>query len=290
MEDAQRAAVELQRAHSLGLFTDGEPRGDMLSLYASLPGIEARSGIPRVAGRIRPLEDPADFAKVRDLDFLRATYPGLAFKVALTAPTTFLLASASGGAGPEYRSGMDPRLHDDLTEALRPIAHEIGRRGAHLQLDDPILSEGMRDFGPSLQRLVAIAAEVPRDRVSVHVCGGLAKTLHALLRLRAVSTLNLAFAGRNERENASLLDRRAWEEHDLSLGAGCIDVQISTDADLMTPADVAVLLADLSRRVGESRIRFVLPDCGLRATPPPLVPRILGNLREGFARAFAEPE
>lgn len=290
LEDALRSAVEMQRARGFGLFTDGEPRGDMLSLYALLPGIELRSGIPRIAGRILPLEDPASFGKVRDLDFLRGAYPGAQFKVSLTAPTTFLLACAASGAGPAYRGALDPVLHDDLTEALRPIAREIGRRGAHLQLDDPILSQGMRDYAPGLRRLDAIASEVPRDRVSVHVCGGLAKSkaLDALRRLRNVSTLNLAFAGRSERENLALLGRQPWEDCDLSLGAGCIDVQVMDPSGIMTPEAVADLLREVSGRVGDGRVRYVLPDCGLRATSPQLVPRLLENLQSGFALALAE--
>ena len=290
IEHALHAAVALQREHGFGLLTDGEPRGDMLFLYALLPGIELRSGLPRVVGRIRPLEDPGAFAKVRDLDLLRAAYPGVSFKVTLTAPTTFLMAAASSGAGPAYRGALDPALHDDLTEALRPIAREIGRRDAHLQIDDPILSQGMRDYTPALHRIDAIASEVPRDRVALHVCGGLArsKALDALQHLRNVATLNLAFAGRSERENLALLARDPWEDLDLFLGAGCIDVQISKREELMDPSAVAGLLQEIATRAGSDRIRYVTPDCGLRATPRDLVPPLLRNLRQGFLQAFPE--
>ncbi len=290
-EEALRAAVALQREHGFGLLTDGEPRGDMLSLYASFPGIEMRSGVPRIVARIRPLDDPAGFPKVRDLDLLRAAFPELAFKVALTAPTTFLMAAASTGAGPAYGSALDPTLHEDLTEALRPVAREIGRRGAHLQIDDPILSQGMRDYGPALRRIDAIASEVPRERASLHVCGGLvrSKALGALHRLGSVSTLNLAFAGRSERENLGLLGPGPWDDADMSLGAGCIDVQISDPGDLMGAPTVAALLREIAGRVGEEHIRYVTPDCGLRATPRGLVPSVLENLRSGFERAFPEP-
>ena len=290
LEDALRTAVALQRDHAFGMLTDGEPRGDMLSLYAALPGVEMRSGVPRIVGRIRPLEDPAEFAKVRDLDFLRTSFPELTFKITITAPTTFLMAAASSGAGPAYRSALDPALHDDLTEALRPIAREIGRRGAHLQIDDPILSQGMRDYGPAMRRLDALASEVPRDRVSLHVCGGLArsKALDALLRLAQVSTLNLAFAGRSERENLGLLRREPWEETGLSLGVGCTDVQISKEEEIMRPPAVAALLREVIGRVGRERVRYVTPDCGLRATPRPLVPSLLASLQQGFLEAFPE--
>ncbi len=281
--------VELQRRHRFGLLTDGEQRSDMLAVYASLPGIRLQRGVPRVVDRIRPLDDPSTFVKVRDLDFLRARFPEAAFKVALTGPSTFLLAAAAGGSGPAYRSVLDERLHDDLTAALRPIAREIGRRGAYLQLDDPILSQGMRDYGPALRRLDALASEVPREAASVHVCGGLvrSKALPALLdRLDHVSTVSVAFAGRAERENEALLNPREWEDHDKSLGAGCIDVQVAPGDAIMGADQVAALLERVSERIGRDRIRFVLPDCGLRATPPEAVPVLLDHLSKGYEEVF----
>ncbi len=290
VSDALRAAVDLQRAHGFGLLTDGEPRGDMLSYYGEIPGIEFHSGVPRIVGRITPPEDPAGFAKVQDLDAVRAAYPEVRFKVALTAPTTFLLACASSGAGPAYRGPLDPALHDDLTEAIRPIAHEIAQRGAFLQMDDPILSQGMRDYGPSRRRLDAIASEASRERVSLHVCGGLArsKALDALLGLRNVCTLSIAFAGRAERENLALLRRDLWQDRDIHLGAGCARTQVANAADLTSPEETAALLHEIRAKMGDDRIRYVTPDCGLRGTPPELVPPLLDRLQRGFTLAYAE--
>lgn len=287
-EEAILKSVEMQRVHGCRLLTDGEQRGDMLSLYESLPGIRSEGGMPRIVGRIRPPEDPGQFPKVRDLDFLLRAFPDLAFKVSLTGPTTFAFSCASSGAGPAYKGATDPALHDDLTEAVRTIAHEVAARGVELQLDDPILSQGMRDYGPALGRLDRIAAEVPRPRASIHVCGGLARgnVFDALLGLRNVSTLNLAFAGRLERDNVELMEKRAFEDRDMFLGAGCVAVQVAGADDVMSAAAVSGLLRSVSERVGPDRIRYALPDCGLRGTPPDCAPLILGNLRAGFEGAF----
>ena len=290
-EDPLEDALRLQRERGFRLLTDGEPRGDMLSLYAELPGIRLSRGIPRVVGRIRPMDDPAQFTKVRDLDALRARYPETPFKVSLTGPSTFLLASAAGGAGSAYRGPLDPGLHDDLTEALRPLAHEIARRGAHLQIDEPILSQGMRDYRPALTRLDRLASEAPRQHASVHVCGSLvrAKTLEALFRLQGFAVLSLAFAGKLERENLPLLEPAGWEDHDVSLGAGAMDVQVSGADDLMGEEAIEALLREIVARVGLEHVAFVLPDCGLRATPAALVPPLLDRLHRGFLRAFPDP-
>ncbi len=281
-------AVALQKSHGFELLTDGEPRADMLSYYLGIPGIRDAGGVPRIVDRIRPLEDAAQFSKIRDLDRLTALYPEARFKVAITGPASFTLACARGGAGSAYRGPLDPRLHDDLVAALVPIAHEVGRRGASLQIDEPILSQGMRDYGPTLRRLDTLAREVPRDRAVLHACGGhtRSKSLDALLTLEHVGTLSVAFAGRAEAENRALLHAHPWEDRGIGLGAGAIDVQLSRPEEVMPPEAVAALLDDLVRRIGVENITAVTPDCGLRATPPGLVPQLLENLRRGFERTF----
>lgn len=72
----------------------------------------------------------------------------------------------------------------------------------------------------------------------------------------------------------------------MSLGAGSIDVQVSGPEEIMAGEAVEALLRDVVNRVGGDRIAFVLPDCGLRATPPALVPALLENLHRGFCRVF----
>lgn len=288
-QEAAVRAFEVQRAHGVELFTDGEQRGDMLALYESLPGIRVEGGKPRIVDRVRPPEDPAVFSKILDLDYLRARFPDRRFKVSLTGPTTFIFASASTGAGPSYRSAMDPALHDDMTEAIRVIAGEVRRRGADLQVDDPILSQGMRDFAPTLSRLDRIASEVPREGASLHVCGGLArgKVLESLLRIERFSTLSLAFAGSAERGNLETLKPADWSDRGLDLGAGVANVQVTRPEDVTAADAVAQLLRRLTERMGPDRVRFVMPDCGLRATAPEFVHPILSNLRAGFQRAFS---
>lgn len=286
--DVLERAVDLQRRHGIEILSDGEPRADMLSYYVGLPGIGEGPGVPRIVGRIRPLEDPSRFAKVQDLDRVRAMLPEARFKVTLTGPATFALSCASRGAGPAYRSPLDPALLDDLVDALVPIAREIARRGAFLQIDEPALSQGMREYGPALGRVELLGSEVPRERASLHVCGGLvrSKVLPALLGLEHISVLSLAFAGRSETENRALLDRRMWDERGMRLGAGCIGVQVSEAADVMEPSSVAALAEEIVGRVGPDRVAWVTPDCGLRATPAGLVPLLLENLRRGYERAF----
>ncbi len=287
-EDALLQAVDLQRRHGFEILTDGEPRADMLSYFVGIPGIREGRGAPRIAERIRPLDDSSLFSKVRDLDFLKERHPGAKFKVSLTGPATFALACGSGGAGSAYRSPMDSALHDDFVDALVPIAREIVRRGAFLQIDEPVLSQGMREYGPALGRLELLASEAPPGTVSLHVCGGLArsKVLPALLGLERISILSLAFAGRSEAENRPLLDAQLWEEHDKRLGAGCIAVQVAQTSEVMEPAVVQGILGDIVERLGPERVAWIHPDCGLRATPTHFAPVLLRNLRRAYERTY----
>ncbi len=286
-EEALLQAVDLQRRHGFELLTDGEPRADMLSYFVGIPGLRQDRGVPRVVERIRPLENPALFSKVLDLDFLRQRYPEAKIKVSLTGPATFALACGAGSGSP-YHGPMDPALHDDFVDALVPIAREITRRGAFLQIDEPVLSQGMREYGPTLGRLELLASEAPPGGASLHVCGGLvrSKVLPALLGLERISILSLAFAGRSEAENRALLEARPWEENDKRLGAGCIDVQVAQSSEVMEPGAVQGILEGIMQRVGPERVAWVHPDCGLRATPRDLAPILLRNLRRGYERAY----
>lgn len=287
-EEALVQAVDLQRRHGFEILTDGEPRADMLSYFAGIPGVRESGGVPHIVERIRPLEDPSLFSKVRDLDRVKQLHPEANVKVSLTGPATFALACGPRAAGSPYRGPLDPALQDDFVDALVPIAREIARRGAFLQIDEPVLSQGMREYGPALGRLELLASEAPRERVSVHVCGGLvrSKVLPALLGLERVSILSLAFAGRTEAENRALLESRAWEDHGKRLGAGCIGVQVAESREVMEAEAVQKLLEEVLRRVGPEHMAWVHPDCGLRATPRDLAPVVLKNLRRGFERAY----
>ncbi len=287
-EEAILQAVDLQRRHGFEILTDGEPRADMLSYFIGIPGVRDSRGVPRVVERIRPLDDPSRFSKVVDADRVKQLHPGAKVKVSLTGPATFALACGTRAAGSPYRGPMDPALQDDFVDALVPIAREIARRGAFLQIDEPVLSQGMREYSPALGRLDLLASEAPREQASVHVCGGLArsKVLPALLGLERVSILSLAFAGRSEAENRALLQPLPWEEHGKRLGAGCIDVQVAESRQVMEPEAVQGILEDVVRRVGPEHVAWVHPDCGLRGTPRELAPVVLKNLRRGFERAY----
>jgi len=277
-------AIEFQRAHGVDIISDGEQRADMVSYFAeALDGLEVENGAPVVQGRIGRSGEPARFSKVVDLDYIRSRYPDLRVKVAMTGPTTLGMTCGSRRIASHYRSVMDFSLYEDIAEALAPIAKALADRGALVQVDEPFLSQGFRDLEQRVRLLDRLADGLPRERLSVHVCGDVGRfgVVDHLLALEHFSVLSFAFAGRIERGNSQHVSQEEFEGHGKRLGAGCISVTPMSDSEVDTPDRVRSRLGDLVGRVGRENVAYAHPDCGLRVTAKPLVSVILRNMRAG---------
>ncbi|MGD9962564.1 MAG: hypothetical protein AB7S97_01490 [Thermoplasmata archaeon] len=284
IECAMSRAVEFQRAMGLDLLTDGEQRADMISYFAeSFEGLAVKGGFPVVTGRIGLKGPPGEFTKVKDLAALRRLFPDISPKVAITGPTTLGMTCASRKVESHYKGLSDFTLYEDIAEALAPIAKALADGGAYVQVDEPFLSQGFRDLRERVALLDRVARGLPRERVSVHVCGHVGRfgVVDHLLRLEGVSTLSFAFAGRLEEPNIGHVDRARFEEHGKRLGAGCISVTPMSEAEVQTPEQVRSKLADICGLVGRENVAYAHPDCGLRATKKELVPIILRSMRAG---------
>ena len=284
IDGAMSKAVEFQRAMGIDLLTDGEQRADMISYFAeSFRGLAVKNGFPVVTGRIGLRGPPADFTKVKDLAALRRMFPDVSPKVAITGPTTLGMTCASRKVESHYKGLSDFTLYEDIAEALAPIAKALADGGAYVQIDEPFLSQGFRDLGERVALLDRVARALPRERVSVHVCGHVGRfgVVDHLLRLEFVPTISFAFAGRLEVPNIGHVDRALFEDHGKMLGAGCISVTPMSEAEVQTPEQVRSKLGDICGRVGRENVAYAHPDCGLRATKKELVPIILRNMRAG---------
>ncbi len=277
-------AVEFQRALGLDLLTDGEQRTDMISYFAgSLSGLEVKGGFPVVTGKVSLAGPPGEFAKVKDLAALRATFPDLSPKVAVTGPTTLGMTCAARKVESHYRGAADFSLYEDIAEALAPVVKALVDGGAYVQMDEPFLSQGFRDLPERVALLDRVTEGLPRERLSVHVCGYVGRfgVVDQLLRLENVPVLSFAFAGRIEEPNIGHVEGRSFEDHGKRLGAGCISVTPMSEAEVQTPEQVRTRLGDICGRVGRENVAYAHPDCGLRATKKELVPMILRNMRAG---------
>jgi methionine synthase II (cobalamin-independent) len=277
-------AIAFQSEFGLDLISDGEQRTDMVSYFAeSLSGLSVADGMPVIDGRVELRGDPTEFSKVKDLAYIRSKHPGLEVKVAITGPTTLGMTCGSRGVGLHYESLNDFALYEDIAAALAPIAKSLASLGAHVQIDEPFLSQGYRDLGERVALLDAVADGLPADRTSVHVCGSVGRfgVLSHLMRLENISVISLGFAGRQERSNIEVIEGAGFAENGKVLGAGCIAVTPLSEEEVGDPESVRALLASISDRIGMESIAYAHPDCGLRVTGKSLVPIILRNLRDG---------
>jgi 5-methyltetrahydropteroyltriglutamate--homocysteine methyltransferase len=277
-------ALEFQISHGVDVVSDGEQRADMVSYFAeSFEGLAVEAGLPVVLGKIAIRNGPESFSKVKDLEYIRSKHPDLKIKLALTGPTTLGMTCGGRKIKSHYKNIMDFDLYEDIAIALAPIAKALADRGAYVQIDEPFLSQGYKDLAARVDLLDYVANGLPKDKVSVHVCGfiGGFGVVDHLLKLENVSTLSFAFAGRIENRNIQHVSRSAFEDADKKLGAGCIAVTPMNESEVSTPNSVVAKLKEIAAKVGRENIAYAHPDCGMRATNKSLVPIILRNMRAG---------
>ena len=278
------SALAFQKGHGMDLLTDGEQRTDMVSYFAeSLEGLGAESGMPLITGKISLRGSPRDFSKVSDLSYIRSRHPDMPIKIAITGPTTLGMTCGSRKVAAPYKGLTDFTLYEDIAAALSPIAEALVSLGAHVQIDEPFLSQGYRDLAERVALVDRVAEGLPADMTSVHVCGNIGRfgVLNHLLGLENVSVLSFGFAGRQENANVSVLREGAFRDSGKRLGAGCISVSPVSHEEVDSPESVSALIKTLTDKVGPDSIAYAHPDCGLRATSKSLVPLILDNLRGG---------
>jgi 5-methyltetrahydropteroyltriglutamate--homocysteine methyltransferase len=277
-------SLEFQLSHGVDIVSDGEQRADMVSYFAeSFEGLAVEGGMPVVLGKISIRNGPGSFSKVKDLEYIKSKHPDLKIKLALTGPTTLGMTCGSRKIKSHYKSIVDFGLYEDIAIALAPIAKALVDRGAYVQIDEPFLSQGYKDLAARVDLLDYIANGLPRDKISVHVCGfvGGFGVVDHLLKLENVSTLSFAFAGRIEHKNIEHVSRKAFESASKKLGAGCAAVTPMTEKEVDSPLAVAAKLKEIASKVGRENIAYAHPDCGMRATNKSLVPIILKNTRAG---------
>ncbi|MEM4246495.1 MAG: hypothetical protein QW390_04280 [Candidatus Bathyarchaeia archaeon] len=289
LDDAIEKAVQLQLRYGVDLISDGEQRADMLGYFEQIPGFtRTRAGLA-VAGKVRPMRDAADSYKV--VDFMRAVEAlrrmgvDSEVKISITGPVTLGFTAASGGVK-HYKSIIDEDLYYDVVEALSPIACELLRRGAYVQIDEPGLAGGFMSPQRSekaLSRLVdELEASQGLQRLSIHVCGNVAKTpgLSEVLQRLRIPTLSLAFSGLDEANNLRLPLEKMLSQNGKTLGLGCVSTKAQRPSEVDSVDTIRGRVQDMERRLGPGKIRYVHPDCGLGKTHIEVAKLILGNMKE----------
>jgi len=286
IDKAIEASIQLQLRHGLDILSDGDQRGDMISYYSrDIPGLGMEGGFSIVSGKVRPPADVMEVQKVKDALMLRNKCPDMKLKVSVSGPTTMALVCGSRKIADGYNSYVDFSLAADIAAALKEIVAFLARMGFFIQIDEPFLSQGIRDLRERLRLIEDIFEGCESSRCSVHICGFLGRQplLQELSRLENVSTLSHAFSIDRDREkdNIALLHRKIFEDSGKKLAAGIISVSARTLKDIEHPETVAKRLETIVDRIGIDNLAYVTPDCYLRGMDRELIELTLTSFTKG---------
>jgi 5-methyltetrahydropteroyltriglutamate--homocysteine methyltransferase len=254
-------SVEEQIAAGIQLVSDGQTRGDMISVYTGvLKGLEVRAEGAEKKMFITGKVGPGDFSwMIEDLALARKTAGDRArVKADMTGPVTMAFSSILDTK--EYTGYRDRRLYMDMAGALRELARMYGEAGAdQLQIDEPFFSVGVH-MELAREAVEHLAAGFEGE-TALHVCGDVSKIFDRLLHFSGIQVLSHGFAG--TRSNLDLIDRGKLVDAQKILGFGCIDTaseRVETAGETVTLIRKGIALAGRENMV-------IHPDCGMRALP-----------------------
>jgi len=245
-------AVKDQIEAGVQLISDGQVRGDMITLFArKIPGYRIEKGRPVIVDRIYPPEEPVtvdDFLLTRELAGERADVKGI-----ITGPFTMALGSSVSKDSP-YRNIMDPELIFDLARVQAEEAKALTKAGAEvIQIDEPAFSLGADlEIGREAVEMIAENIEVP----ALHVCGDVAHIFEDLLEMN-VSVLDHEFTSTR---NLDVIERDMIEPYDIRIGYGCVNTKLN-EAESVEVIEKRIIEA--VKKLGAENI-WIDPDCGMR--------------------------
>ncbi len=289
VEEAIQWAVDLQLAHGLDVVSDGEQRADMIGYFKSLPGLGTKATGPCVKSKIMPYEEPSSFAKLLDLRFVRDYLKSrrredVKVKVSITGPITLGFACACNGV--EHYSGIrDMRLYSDFALALKPLVEAVAKADCYVQVDEPSLAIRVMEASEAVKIVNTALSDVPdsiydAEKLIVHVCGSLTRSLFEDLTSLEAPVLSLAFSSPSVKGNVDAISKLSLQGHWKKLGVGCVSVQARTKGEVETAESVLNRLEVIRDKIGGEKIAFLHPDCGLRGTGEDALEPILERVSE----------
>jgi methionine synthase II (cobalamin-independent) len=283
----------MQLRHGIDILSDGEQRYDMIDYFHQIPGLTRVKGKLSIGKKIESVSDLDEFIKIKDFKFvknyLRENGKTNLIKTSITGPITLGTICAMNGVGTCYKNIKDPRIYEDLCEALGPIIKRLLELGSLVQIDEPGLSGGF--IGPNIGVKIindliknSVNKQAWMNNLSIHACGNLYKIkslFDELLKIDA-KTLSLAFSGKQEMENLNLLSERKIEKYDKKIGVGCANIQLTSIKDVDGAHTIIERLRKILKLVGRENIAYVHPDCGLRNSSIEITLQILKNIEESL--------
>ena len=262
-KEAIKASVISQLDAGVDIISDGQVRGDMVSIFTKyIPGMKIEDGntviVSKITNPIREISvNDLLYAKKVMKDYYNGSIPeGKGIKGIITGPNTIVHSSRIQYF---YKNREDAII--DLAHSLKYEVNAIVRRvkPAYIQIDEPFLSTGMVDMKTAREAIDIIhdGLKVP---LAMHVCGILSDAFKDISKFN-VDILDFEFAGNNV--NLGVLEKNASLLEGKKLGFGCVDSSVNEVDDI---ADVENLVCKAIEIVGKDNL-LLDPDCGLRRAP-----------------------
>ena len=262
-KDAIKASVIAQLDAGVDIISDGQVRGDMVSIFTKyIPGMKIEEGNTVIVSKIR---NPTQEITIKDLqyakkvmkDYYNGSIPeGCGVKGIITGPNTIVHSSRIQSF---YKNKEDAII--DLAHSLKYEVDAIARKvkPVYIQVDEPFLSTGMVDMKTAKE-----AIDIIRDGLDVplgmHVCGILSDAFKDIANFN-VDILDFEFAGNNV--NLGVLEKNASLISNKKIGFGCVDSSVNEVDDI---SDIENLVTKAIEIVGKDNL-ILDPDCGLRRAP-----------------------
>ena len=262
-KEAIRSSVTAQLDAGVDIVSDGQVRGDMVSIFTKyIPGMKIEGGNTFIVGKIR---NPTQEISIKDLQFAKKVIKeyyggsipeGKGVKGIITGPNTIVHSSRVQSF---YKNKEDAII--DLAHSLKFEVDAIAKKvkPVYIQIDEPFLSTGMVEMKTARE-----AIDILKDGLDVplgmHVCGILKDAFKDISRFN-VDILDFEFAGNNVnlgvlKDNASLIAGK-------KIGFGCVDSSVNEVDDIK---DIENLVTEAIDIVGKDNL-ILDPDCGLRRAP-----------------------
>ena len=291
LEKAIREIVDLQLYYGIDLITDGEQRSNMIQYFEQIPGLERHGDGLRIVGKIEPIEPGKtdDFYKIKDYKIVKSILQSPAkkttkIKITITGPMTLGTSCAlmdTETASEHYDLDDPTTLYSDFSHALLPLAQRALNIGAHVQIDEPLLSSGQISLTTAKKILKEFASSLPpfsveEEKVSCHVCGSIKSVpdLYNVLLGFKIQILSIGFSGEKEKENLDIILKASLEEHEKKLAVGFIS-NINVEDEKV----IFERYKQIEENAGRENIRYIHPDCGFGITPPEKIRLILEKMK-----------
>ena len=291
IEKAIREVIDLQLYYGIDLITDGEQRSNMIQYFEQIPGLERHGDGLRIVGKIEPMEPGKidEFYKIKDYQIVKASLQRLGkkttkIKITITGPMTLGTSCALMNieTASEHYDLDDPQtLYSDFSHALIPLAQKALNIGAHVQIDEPLLSTGQIPLITAKKILTEFASSLPHfsveeEKVSCHICGSIKSVpnLYDLLLELKIPILSIGFSGEKEKENLDIISKASLEEHEKKLAVGFIS-NINVEDEKV----IFERYKRIEENAGRENIRYIHPDCGFGITPPEKIRLILEKMK-----------